>query len=171
MGKQKEPRAELRQGGRGLAAAELSLSRRHRPCRCNSVKHFIIKYGNLAVWTLIWLLPQHRCYTQPKKVWARWGRWHHRRISEWSFRIAWKLHVHCVEKCETRSTRGLCTVPQNYQLNANTCCQLYLLTGINPSQMNHEPFDDPHPNRKTLENKGGGGEGVGCNVWLFFSTL
>lgn len=34
--------------------------------------------------------------------------------------------------------------------------------------MNYEPFDDPHPNLKTLENKEGEIEGgIDSNVWLF----
>lgn len=56
---------------------------------------------NWAIWTHIWL-PQHRCYSQPEEIWARGGRgggditeqFLNERV--WNFRIAWKLHVHCV---------------------------------------------------------------------------
>lgn len=93
---------------------------------------------NSAVWTHIWL-PQHRCYSQPEEIWARGGR-HHRTISEWTrmkLQNCVKIACSLCEKCETRWTHGICTIPQNYQMNANTCCQLYLLTNINPSQMNY----------------------------------
>lgn len=165
-GSRRSRELSLRQGGRGLAAAELSLSRRRRLCRCNSVKHFIIKYG-----TLIWLLPQHRCYTQPKKNWARWGRWHHRRISERSFRIAWKLHVHCARNVKRaqhvasaqfpRITKWMQTLVVNYTfwqaLILPRWIMSHLMTRIQTA--------------KHLKTKGeGGGWAVmfGVFFWLFF---
>lgn len=136
---QKEQRAELRREGSGLAAAELSLSRRHL-CRCNSVKHFTIKY---------WIQPFERIsgFRNTGVIASRRrfepggaGGRHHRTISELTrmkLPNCVKFACSLCEKCETRWTHGLCTIPQNYQMNANTCCQLYLLTNINPSQMNY----------------------------------
>lgn len=97
--KQKEPRAELRQEGSGLRCrwAQLEPPPLLSMQFCETLHDQVL---NSAVWTHIWL-PQHRCYSQPEEIWARgWGggditeQFLNERV--WNFRIAWKLHVHCL---------------------------------------------------------------------------